>query len=177
MTQTPATIRAATRDDATAIATVHVRSWQVAYRGQLPDELLDGLSVDQRTGWWGEGWWSQDTARRRLLGAEDDDAIVGFAAVGPSRDDDASDATGEVYAIYADPGTWGRGVGRRLMERAVVELRTAGFAEATLWVLESNQRARKFYGIAGWQTEGGRRTERLQQGEVEAVEVRYRRKL
>jgi GNAT superfamily N-acetyltransferase len=177
LTETPASVRAATRDDAVAIATVHVRSWQVAYRGQLPNELLASLSVERRTGWWGEGWWSQDNARRELLVAENDGAIVGFAAVGPSRDDDATDTIGEVYAIYADPGAWGRGVGRRLMKRAVDELRTVGFAQATLWVLESNQRARRFYGIAGWQTDGGRRTERLQQGEAEAVEVRYRRKL
>jgi hypothetical protein len=44
------------------------------------------------------------------------------------------------------------------MERAVEELRAAGFAGATLWVLQSNARARRFYGVAGWQTDGGRRT-------------------
>lgn len=102
-----------------------------------------------------------------------DHAILGFAAVGPSRDDDATGATGELYAIYADPDAWGRGIGRRLMATAVNELATAGFAEATLWVLESNQRARRFYETGGWKTDGSRRTEELRDGQVEAVEVRY----
>jgi GNAT superfamily N-acetyltransferase len=153
-----------------------VRSWQVAYRGQLPDELLDNLSVEQRTRWWGEGWWGQETTRRRLLVAEADGEILGFAAVGPSRDESDTDGTGELYAIYADPDVWGQSIGRLLMERAVEELRSAGFVEATLWVLDTNERARRFYKIAGWQTDDARRTERLREG-VDAVEVRYRRDL
>jgi ribosomal protein S18 acetylase RimI-like enzyme len=177
MTETTVSIRAATPDDAASIAIVHVRSWQVAYRGQLPDELLDNLSVEQRTRWWAEGFWSKDIAHRRLLVAEADGSIRGFAVVGPRRDESATDATGELYAIYVDPDVWTQGIGRHLMERAVDELRSAGFAEATLWVLETNERARRFYEIAGWQTDGARRVERLREGGVEAVEVRYRRDL
>jgi ribosomal protein S18 acetylase RimI-like enzyme len=177
MTETTVSIRAAIPDDAASIAIVHVRSWQVAYRGQLPDELLDNLSVEQRTRWWAEGFWSKDIAHRRLLVAEADGSIRGFAVVGPSRDESATDGTGELYAIYADPDVWGQGIGRLLMERAVDELRSAGFAEATLWVLETNERARRFYEVAGWQTDGARRVERLREGGVEAVEVRYRRDL
>ena len=41
-------MREAILADAEAIATVHVRSWQAAYRGQLPDEYLDGLTVEDR---------------------------------------------------------------------------------------------------------------------------------
>ncbi|MGH2840330.1 MAG: hypothetical protein ACRDKY_05850 [Solirubrobacteraceae bacterium] len=46
------TVRTATRDDAHPIARVHVRSWQVAYRGLLPDAILDGLSVEERRTIW-----------------------------------------------------------------------------------------------------------------------------
>ena len=45
-------LRDATPDDAHAIATVHVASWQVAYRGFMPDAVLDGLSVDDRARKW-----------------------------------------------------------------------------------------------------------------------------
>lgn len=45
-------VRPATPDDAAAIAGVHVRSWQVAYRGVVPDVILDGLSVEQRRTTW-----------------------------------------------------------------------------------------------------------------------------
>ncbi len=46
------TVRAASSSDARAIAAVHVRAGQVAYRGLLPDELLDRLSVEDREGSW-----------------------------------------------------------------------------------------------------------------------------
>jgi hypothetical protein len=36
-------VRRATLDDAPAIARVHVAAWQRAYRGQMPDAVLDGL--------------------------------------------------------------------------------------------------------------------------------------
>jgi len=35
-------IRTATPDDAAAVAAVHEASWQAAYRGVFPDEVLDG---------------------------------------------------------------------------------------------------------------------------------------
>jgi hypothetical protein len=47
-------VRKAKVEDAFAIASVHVRSWQVAYRGQMPDEFLDGLDVEKRTSMWRE---------------------------------------------------------------------------------------------------------------------------
>ncbi len=168
-------IRPATVDDAPMIAAVHVRSWQVAYRGQLPDELLDGLSVERRTQRWGVRWWAERGASHHLLVAEAGGALVGFAAIGPSRDDDATIGVGELFAIYAAPETWGQGVGRALMNAAIDAGRSAGFGEATLWVLETNERARRFYAAAGWHADGGRRVEQI--GDTDPIVVRYRRDL
>jgi hypothetical protein len=47
--------RIATVDDAAAVAAVHVRSWQDAYRGIFPDAYLDGLSVERRSNVWSHG--------------------------------------------------------------------------------------------------------------------------
>jgi len=41
-------IREAEPRDARAIAEVHVGSWRAAYRGQLTDDYLDDLKVDDR---------------------------------------------------------------------------------------------------------------------------------
>lgn len=165
-------IRTATPDDGAFIAETHVGSWKVAYRGQLPDALLERLSVERRTQLWGETWWQQSGPKHDLLVYEAD-GILGFAALSPSRDDDADDSIGEVQAIYVDPDAWGVGVGRCLMEAAVASLRSAGFREATLWVLASNDRARRFYEKAGWHFDGTERVDHI--GDVEVVEVRYRR--
>jgi hypothetical protein len=45
-------VRSATTGDAEVIATVHVRSWQGAYVGLVPAEILDGLSVEERADMW-----------------------------------------------------------------------------------------------------------------------------
>lgn len=46
------TIRLAVPDDAAGIATVHVKTWQFAYKGQIPNSYLDSLSVEKRTETW-----------------------------------------------------------------------------------------------------------------------------
>ena len=45
-------IRPATPEDALAIAAVHVDAWKAAYRGIVPDEFLDSLSIEQRSDAW-----------------------------------------------------------------------------------------------------------------------------
>ena len=45
-------IRAARMQDVPQIAVVHVRSWQAAYRGLLPQAYLDALDPAQRISRW-----------------------------------------------------------------------------------------------------------------------------
>jgi ribosomal protein S18 acetylase RimI-like enzyme len=138
-------IRPAALGEAGVLADVHVEGRRWAYRGLLPDALLDAPEVWERR----ESMWSrvlhQGAPRRETLLAERDGAVVGLVAAGPSRDDDASDGTAEIYALYL---RWqalaGRGVGRALMVAAIAALRSHGFGEATLWVLTANLRARAF---------------------------------
>ena len=59
------------------------------------------------------------------------------------------------------------------MEQAERELRTR-YDEATLWVLEENPRARRFYERAGWRTDGERKAD--ERWGVRAPEVRYRKR-
>jgi GNAT superfamily N-acetyltransferase len=167
------TIRHAEEREARLIADLHVRAWQAAYRGLLADDFLDSLSVDEREAMWrrklssGAGsqtWVSEDSGR-----------VVGFAAAGPSRDTDASPSVGEVYAIYVEPERVGTGVGRVLFAQAVDHLWKHGYAVATLWVLGTNARARRFYERAGWRSDGATRREWLRGPELK--EVRYRTEL
>jgi GNAT superfamily N-acetyltransferase len=168
------TLREAVVDDAAAIAEVHVASWRWAYRGHLPDETLDGLDVAEREAGWLRVLASDD-ARDRVLVAEGPDGIVGFASVGVTCDDDAADGTGELYAIYLVEDAAGTGLGRALLARSTEALRDAGFARASLWVLESNDRARDFYEREGWAWDGSRGTHQAQCSNLPVV--RYGRTL
>jgi ribosomal protein S18 acetylase RimI-like enzyme len=153
-------IREAEPRDARAIAEIHVRAWRDAYRGQLSDAYLDGLDVDERLEQHRRSLEEPRSDWRSWV-AEDGGRVVGFAVTGPSEDADAGERTGEVYAIYLEPDRVGTGLGRSLFEHALEDLRERGFAEATLWVLATNERARRFYEIAGWKPDGAETSERV----------------
>ena len=161
-------VREATVDDARAIETVRVHGWRVAYRHVFPAAALDALPVDE-TRW--RHRLAEPPPGWAIVVAEDEGAVVGFAATGPSRD---GEAIGELYAIYVDPSRWSAGAGRALLARAEREL-AREHAEATLWVLEANDRARRFYELAGWLPDGAVKTE--ERLGVRATEVRYRKRL
>jgi ribosomal protein S18 acetylase RimI-like enzyme len=169
-------IRAARGTDAAQIAVVHVQSWQGAYRGLLPQPYLDGLDPAQRVGRWERLLAEAGVGRTGVLVAEDGGALLGFASYSPSRDRDANPGrVGEVSAIYLLPNAWGQGVGRRLMDAALAGLAEAGFAQVTLWVLDSNVRARRFYEAGGWSADGAVQLDESRGFPI--TQVRYRRSL
>lgn len=164
-------LRDAVPEDAAEVAGVHVRTWQFAYRGLVPDTYLDGLSVEDRASRYTFGDTRPDRPQTFLAVA--DNTIRGFATIGPARDD-VGDA-GEVYAIYVDPSAWGQGVGQALILEARRRLQQHGFDDACLWVLANNERAQRFYRTDGWETDGHQRDETM--SGVTVSHVRYRRKL
>ncbi|HEX7247394.1 MAG TPA: GNAT family N-acetyltransferase [Actinomycetota bacterium] len=166
------TIRDAVVEDARAIAEVHVRSWRWAYRGQLPDETLDALDVAEREARWRDAASDPSTI---VLVALEGEAVVGFASAGPAGDDAAPPNTAVVYAVYLDEHAAGRGIGRDLLERTVEAMRAAGSQRASLWVLESNARARRFYEREGWTWDGTRSSHQVQCSNMPIV--RYMRDL
>ena len=146
-------IRDATPSDSRAIAEVHVASWRWAYRDDLPAEFLDGhpSTPGSGNGISGSPQMSPAPARwspRRTR------ASVGFCSFAPSRDDDAEAHTAEVLTIYLLRDAAGRGIGRALFASAVSRLAELGYERATLWVMASNDRSRRFYEAAGWSWDG-----------------------
>lgn len=146
-------IRDAAPSDARPIAEVHVASWRWAYRDDLPAEFLDGLSVDDRERAWNQ-WLEPGQPRAGIMVAEERERVVGFCGFGPCRDEDAAERTAEILTIYVLPEVLGRGIGRDLFASAVDRLRTFGYERATLWVMASNDRSRRFYERAGWSWDG-----------------------
>ena len=169
-------VRPATVDDAGRVAEVHVLSWQVGYRGLLPQPLLDGLHPAQRVPRWSATLQQAAWPRRGTLVADDAGDVVGFADLRPTRDDDEDWVdVGEITSFYVLPTAWGRGVGRQLMAGAVRTLGAGGFASATLWVLETNVRAIRFYDRGGWAPDGAVKDDLW--GGAAIRDLRYRREL
>ncbi len=161
-------IREATADDSHGIAEVHIASWRAAYAGLLPADLLASLNLEKRA----EGWRKilADPAGMAYV-AVDEAGMLGFIHVCPSRDDDAGHA-GEVTAIYLRPDAWDKGWGSKLLRRGLAKLSAIGMHEATLWVLERNDRACRFYERKQFARDG-----KVKVHHTGLTEVRYRRRL
>src|SRR5437867_6001616 len=109
----------------------------------MPDAVLDEIAVEPRERMWRQTLTAVESPLRVWI-AEQSGEIVGFAATGPARGEDAEPGTAEVYAIYLERVVQGTGVGRALFTRAVDDLRDRGYGAAILWVLESNAATRRF---------------------------------
>src|SRR3569833_41379 len=137
-------IRLADSDDALAVAEVHVRSWQVGYRGLLPADYLQGLRAEDRAARYELG--NRDPSRPVTLIAVDGDDICGFATVAQSE----APACGELTALYVSPERWRSGVGSGLVTAARRQLLVFGHRAAVLRILAGNSRAEMFYARDGW---------------------------
>lgn len=126
-------VRTAGPQDALAVETVRLTTWRAAYQGLVPDAFLAGLEPRERPPLPGV----------TTLLATDPDPVA-MASYGPCRDEDLEGL--ELYALYVLPERWGTGLGHRLME-------LAGDVRS-LWVLEGNARARRFYEAHGFRPDG-----------------------
>lgn len=148
-------IRDALEDDASEIAAIQTRTWQVAYAHVFPATALKRLAGGhaRRVDFW-RAKINEPAERSGTLVVVATVGVAGFADIGPTRDGDLDDErVGELNAIYVSPEWWRQGVGRHLMEALLARLREYAFSEAMLWVLEDNPRTRRFYESAGWRTD------------------------
>ena len=149
-------IRPARVADASALARVHVDSWRAAYRGLVPESSLQAFTYQ----------WREECFQQALsTGAEETylvqvaHEVVGLLTLGAARDPDLdANRTGEIWGIYVSPDYWRIGIGHRLAQEAERILESRGFDDAVLWVLKSNQRARRFYEAMGFRLDGESKT-------------------
>jgi ribosomal protein S18 acetylase RimI-like enzyme len=164
-------VRQATIADARRIAQIHVETWRAAYRGQMPDAVLDNLDVEKRAGFWNTHLTSQPSG---TFVAELKREVIGFCDLIPSRDKGSDPKeVGEIAAIYVHPEFWRNGAGEALCRFALRAARLQKYVSVTLWVLTSNVAARKFYETMGFSLDGAAKVDQSFQN-CELHHVRYR---
>lgn len=168
------TVRSASPEDASAIGNVHVAAWEAAYRGTLADSVLDSFTPDGKAVEWRAYLEREIVATERLWVLIDPgERVAGYCRTGPARDKDLeAEITAEVYGLYVHPDHWGAGAGKLLFGWAVDDFVHRAFFQASLWVVDSNDRARRFYESSGWRLDPGPTNTCFG-----APEVRYRRSL
>jgi ribosomal protein S18 acetylase RimI-like enzyme len=144
-------IRPALPHDAERLAALHLRVWREAYTGLVPDEVLaqrEGEPLLARV----TRWVGRVRTNRILVGV-DAGEVVGWAEIGPSRDDDLGGE--ELYSIYLAASHYSTGLGHRLL----VEI--LGDRPASVWVLRGNERAIGFYRRHGFEPDGAETVDEL----------------
>jgi len=159
-------IRKAVLSDAIDVATILCESWKSAYKDIItPEELEAKTNIAARV------------EKEKLFIASGANIYITFFENSPcgiisynkSRDADLSDYA-EIIAIYVLEAYWGSGVGKRMMDYALAELKSSGFKRVMLWTFEANARARRFYEECGFVEDGAVKDS----GFSNAKEVRYR---
>jgi ribosomal protein S18 acetylase RimI-like enzyme len=157
-------IRVATPSDLESVVAIHVAAFRAGNSPHLATELAGHMNAERSAAGW-RSLIESASPGRTVLVAPDGDGIAGVTAAGPSRE--PHDGGAELYALYVDPERFGAGHGAALDAAAREHLGTHGFTAASLWVLEGNGRARRFYERRGWQVDGERRQH------LGAMTVRY----
>jgi ribosomal protein S18 acetylase RimI-like enzyme len=129
-----ANIRRASREDAAAIARVHVATWRTTYAGLLPEPFLAALDTEQRARQWD---LLIEAGKDFFHVAEDESGVFGFVTGGAVREP-VGDYDAELHTIYLLRDRQGNGTGRRLVETLVHDLCDAGFQSMVVWVLAQN---------------------------------------
>jgi GNAT superfamily N-acetyltransferase len=144
-------IRLATAIDDISVRAVQRSTWDATYRGMLPDWVVDQIVKPGpvRPVRWQSVSQDVRDSRRVYIAENPDGQIIGFTACGLAREP-LPGYPGEIWAVYVLPACQGKGVGRALLEAAVVDLQSRGLAGIQIWTLEANRPARNFYERMGW---------------------------
>ncbi len=139
-------VREATLSDIPGIVRVNIATWRDAYKGLIPDGILDGLSQEEREKAFAE-LLSEDGVFSYI--AEDaSGGVTGFMVAGPARFREYNHE-GEVYSLYVEKEFQRRGVGALLLGAAFNKFKEKSVRSVCLMVLEGSRYGRFYEKNAG----------------------------
>jgi len=159
-------IRRAVTDDAKYLANIIVESWKATYINIIPeDEITKFLDKERR----------QKQFERFIEDGEI--VLIGIfdgmpcGLVFANKDNDEQLAKcGSIYSMYFLKEYWGKGLGTKLMDEIINILKNEGCKQVSLWVYETNIRARNFYEKNGFIFDG---TKKHSHFSNKPIELRY----
>lgn len=135
-------IRIVTLGDILSIATIYRENLQAAYRGIMPSELLDNLSIEQCSDMW-QKIFSKDS---KIFVATNAEKVVGFASLRLVHiEADNSYHTAEIQSLHVSPLYWQKRIGTALCNAILETIKLENFSKIIVWVFKKNSRARCFY--------------------------------
>jgi ribosomal protein S18 acetylase RimI-like enzyme len=167
-----ASARIARPSDAPAVGLVQAAVWRAQYAHVLSPDVVEQFDGPRFARVWRASLSHPPSHRHVLLVGCAGEQVVGFAAVGPSVDADATDTSGEVLALGVHPDARRSGHGSRLLNAAVDTLRGKGFESVSAWLLAGDEKGRAFLVAAGLSPDGAYRDRVVDADGTVAREVR-----
>lgn len=122
----------ATREFAFDMGYVHSYSWQKAYTGIIPDEIIKTFTPENRAKIFLD---VLENPLEEYYLFKVDDRPAGIASLAKSHEKNMPNYIGEIYSIYFHPDFWGTEVTQKGFQFCINRLKNLGFSEITIWVL------------------------------------------
>lgn len=139
-------IKKATLDDINIISNIYALSWKYAYKNIVPQKYLDELKCNYWVSSF-QNWIGNNILTAQLI--YEDELPVGCVAYSKARDVRFAH-WGEIVSIYLLPDHFRKGYGQKLLQTAIIDMKTNGYENYYLWVLKENTNARSFYESNGF---------------------------
>lgn len=133
-------IRKVEYKDIEKIVDINIKDWKKLYRGIIDDDILNTLNREEKIKKWKEHYNIGN-----VVVAEENGTILGYCRYDDNASYENTDIDSEIIAIYVDCDKLGNGVGRKLVEYVIMDLKSKNKTKMVIWCLEKNQNARKFY--------------------------------
>lgn len=145
-------IRYANIEDVEAMALIHSKSFQQAFKGIIPDDVLkEKFSYERLRDHLHQGLKEGTIASCIVF---EDDIPVGMQAFIKDTAEGRSDSEIDIGTICLLPEYWGKHIGSEFIVWGLEALKSKGYTKVALWVVEENLRARSFYEKVGFQHDG-----------------------
>ena len=161
-------IRTAVPEDVQAVSRIQIESWWSAFADILTTQTLEEHLKEDAIEQMYRHVLADERFHGLLLTLDGQPHAMAFWSAARGEQ---TPGLAELICIHSLKENWGNGYGSQLMERALAEMKAAGYREVLLWVFEQNLRARRFYEKFGFSLSG------QQQNNLGANEIQYRKTL
>lgn len=132
-------IREANAEDIEPIASLYVMNWKKTYVSLLPDNFLNGLTVNEGIKKWQE---YLNKEKHRIFVAYENEKILGFSAC---KEDEELKNCLYLDSLHVSETSRGKGVGTKLINTVGSYAYIKGYEHMSICIVKGNDNAKRIY--------------------------------
>ena len=132
-------IREANAEDMELIANLYVMNWKKTYVGLLPDNFLNGLTVNDGINKW-QKYLTKE--KHRIFVAYENENFLGFSAC---KEDEELKNCLYLDSLHVSESSRGKGVGTKLINTVGSYAYIKGYEHMSICIVKGNDNAKRIY--------------------------------